>query len=152
VKQFKFKLQTVHDLRESRLEIAERELAVAMNDLYRAEAQLEEVMRARQKALNNYLEIYQYREIEVSTITSHTDFIGSLMNRERETRAQVAEFERRVAAKRQVVTEAMRATETTAKLRDRQKQRHTNEVNRHQQTSLDEMAVLAAARRRIKNR
>jgi len=152
MKQFKFKLQTVHDLRESRLDSAERELASAMSNLYHAEAQLREINRYRQKALERYLLLYQSREIQVAEITAHSDFISSLTNREQQARSYVAETERQVAGKRQLVTEAMRATETTGKLRDRQRQRHITEVNRNQQASLDEMAVLAVARRRISNR
>ena len=45
MKKFKFSLQTLHDLRESHQEKAERELAAANSELYRAKAQLEEVVR-----------------------------------------------------------------------------------------------------------
>ena len=81
--------------------------------------------------------------------TAHTDFIGSLFQREREARAHIVEVERRVDAKRQAVAEAMRKTETTAKLRERQQQNHDVELRRHEQSMLDEMAVLAVARRRV---
>jgi len=149
MKRFKFSLQSVHDLRESRREVAERELADANGELYRAKAQLEEVVRSRQKALERYLLIYQSREIEVSMITAHTDFIGSLFRREREARAHILEVEAKIEQKRRVVTEALRDTETTAKLRDRQRQQHELEINRNEQTTLDEIAVMSVARRRV---
>lgn len=149
MKKFKFTLQTVHDLRESRQEKAERELADVNSELYRATAQLEEVVRARQKALDRYLLLYQSRELDVSMIGAHTDFIGSLFKREREARIFITEVELRLEEKRRGVTEAMRNTETTAKLRDRQRELHQREANRHEQTMLDEMAVMAAARRQI---
>jgi len=149
MKRFKFSLQTVHDLRESRQEAAERELANANSELYRANAQLEEVVRSRQKALERYLLMYQKNEIEVSMVAAHTDFIGSLFKREREAKAHIREVELRLEQKRQAVTEAMRETEATAKLRDRQRQNHQLEANRNEQAMLDEMAVLAVARRRV---
>jgi flagellar export protein FliJ len=149
MKRFKFSLQAVHDLRESRQETAERELANVNSELYRANAQLEEVVRSKQKALERYLLMYQANEIEVSMVAAHTDFIGSLFKREREAKAHIREVEMRLEEKRQAVTEAMRNTETTAKLRERQRQNHQQEINRNEQTMLDEMAVLAVARRRV---
>ena len=149
MKRFKFSLQTVHDLRESRKEAAERDLATANSELYRANAQLEEVVRSKQKALERYLNMYQSREIEISMVAAHTDFIGSLFQREREAKAYIHQVELRLEQKRQAVTEAKRETETTAKLRDRQRQTYQLETNRNEQTMLDEMAVLAVARRRV---
>jgi flagellar FliJ protein len=149
MKRFKFSLQTVHDLRASHQEAAERELATANSELYRANAQLEEVVRSRQKALERYLLMYQASEIEVSMVTAHTDFIGSLVQREREAKAHISDVERRLEQKRRAVTEAMRQTETTAKLRDHQRQNYLLEMNRNEQSMLDEMAVLAIARRRV---
>jgi len=149
MKNFKFSLQTVHDLRESRQEAAERDLATANSELYRANAQLEEVVRSRQKALERYLLMYQSNQIEVSMVAAHTDFIGSLVKREREAKAHIREVEQRLEQKRQAVTEAMRETETTAKLRERQRQSHQLEMNRNEQAMLDESAVLAVARRRV---
>jgi flagellar export protein FliJ len=149
MKRFKFSLQTVHELRESRQEAAERDLANANSELYRANAQLEEVVRSRQKALERYLLMYQSREIEVSMVAAHTDFIGSLIRREREAKAHIREVELRLEAKRKAVTEAMRETETTANLRERQRQHYQLESNRNEQAMLDEMAVLAVARRRV---
>ncbi len=149
MKKFKFTLQAVHDLRESRRERAERELAEANSELYRANAQLEEVVRARQKALDRYMMLYQSRELDVSMIGAHTDFLGSLFLREREARTFIAEAELRLEEKRRGVTEAMRETETTAKLREHQRDLHRQESNRNEQTMLDEMAVMAAARRQL---
>lgn len=149
MKKFKFTLQTVHDLRESLREKAERELADANSELYRANAQLEEVVRARQKALDRYMMLYQASELDVSMIGAHTDFLGSLFRREREARIFITEVELRLEEKRRSVTEAMRETETTAKLRERQRDLHRMESNRHEQTILDEMAAMAAARRQL---
>lgn len=149
MKKFKFTLQTVHDLRESRREKAERELADANSELYRANAQLDEVVRARQKALDRYMMLYRATELDVSMIGAHTDFLGSLLKRENEARSFITEVELRLEEKRRGVTEAMRDTETTAKLRERQRELHKQETNRHEQTMLDEMAVMAAARRQL---
>lgn len=149
MKRFKFTLQSVHDLRESRREAAEQELAVTNSELYRANAQLEEVVRARQKALERYLLLHQETELEPTMVAAHTDFIGSLFQREREARTYITQIEKTLELKRRAVREALRETETTAKLRENQRKNHKLEMNRHEQSVLDEMAVLAVARRRV---
>lgn len=149
MKRFKFSLQTVHDFREFHRDSAEREFAAALAQLYTAKAQLEEVQRAHRAALDNYLLLYQVREIKATTATAHTDFIASLVRREREVRAQIVTIERLIETKRQAVTEALRATKTTAQLRDSQRERHELEVARTEQKVLDEMAVASMARRQL---
>jgi len=149
MKRFKFSLQTVHDFREFRRDAAEREFAAALAQLYAAKAQLEEVQRAHRAALDNYLLLYQAREIKATTASAHTDFIASLVRREREVRGQIVIIERHIETKRQAVTEALRATRTTAQLRERQRERHELEVARTEQNLLDEMAVASIARRQL---
>ena len=149
MKRFKFSLQTVHDFREFRRDAAEREFAEALDHLYRAQSQLEEVKRAHRTATDNYLLLYQSREIQATMVASHTDFIASLMRREHEVINQIAGLEKQLETKRHAVTEAMRATKTTAQLSDRQRERHDVDVARMEQTLSDEMAVAAMTRRRI---
>jgi flagellar export protein FliJ len=149
MKRFKFSLQTVHDFREFRRDTAEREFAEVTAQLHRAKAQLDEVKRTHDLALDNYLLLYQCREIKVSKIAAHTDFINSLNRREREVRGQILTIERHLESKRLALTEALRDTKTTSKLRERQRQRHDLDSARREQNLLDEMAVSAIARRLV---
>jgi flagellar FliJ protein len=152
MKRFKFSLQAVHDFREMRRENAERELAQAAADLERANALLDEVLRARQTATQNYTEIISSRELNAPTMVSHTDYLGSLVRREREARAQIAAAERMVETKRQVLVEAKRESETTAKIREQQQQRHELDAARKEQNILDELAVASVSRRQRSNK
>lgn len=148
MKRFKFSLQTVHDFREFRRTNAEREFAEATAQLQGLKAQIEELRRLHRAALDKCLLLYQSREIEASLIAAHADFINSLVQRERELRQQMAATERHLEVKRQALTEALRATKTTAKLRERHLDRHDLELARNEQNLLDEMAVATVARRR----
>src|SRR5262249_1369699 len=111
--------------------------------------QLEELRRIYRSSLDRYLLLYQSREIEASMITAHSDFIASLVLRERELRDQLLSLEREVEEKRQALTEAMRETKTTSRLRERHRERYDLEIARKEQNLLDEMAVATNARRRI---
>lgn len=151
MKKFKFTLQTVHQVRELKRDNAERDLVAAGIELDDAKAHLEDVLSMRQKAVNQYVDLHQSRQIEASTVVMHTNYIGSLMELERLARNSIAKKERHVASKREVLIEASRESETTANLRERQFERHVLETARKEQLLLDEMAVLAVARHRRTN-
>jgi flagellar export protein FliJ len=148
VKRFKFSLQAVHNVREVRRDAAERDLAAVAAELRVAHAHLDKVLHKRQMALENCLVLQQSQAIEAVTLASHTDYIGSLILHERHARLLILQIEERVEGKRKVLTEAARQTETTANLRERQRERHHLEMAQHEQKLLDDMAVLASTRRR----
>jgi flagellar export protein FliJ len=147
MKQFKFSLQTVHNFRETRRDSAEREFGYANAQLHGVKGKLAEVQNAHRVALDNYLLLYQSRELEVAVVGAHTDYIAFLVRREREVRGHIVTGEREVETKRLALTEALRDTKATANLRERQHQRHELDAARREQTLLDEMAVASIARR-----
>ena len=147
MKRFNFTLQTVHNVREIRRDAAERALAAVAVELQAAQMQLETVQRQRHSAMEKYVLLHQSREIEAALFASHTDYIGSLGLRERQARVVILQVEEKITVKRKVLTEASRQTETTANLRERQRERHHHEMAQHEQKILDEMAVVATTRR-----
>ena len=147
MKRFQFSLQTVHNVREIRRDEAERALAAVAAELQGAQVQLEAVQRRRQIAMDNYLRLQQSNIAEATVFASHTDYIGSLFLLERQSRAMILQVEQRFASKQQLLTEASRQTETTANLRERQRERHHLESAQDEQKVLDEMAVIASSRR-----
>jgi flagellar export protein FliJ len=147
MKPFKFSLQTVHNFRETRRDAAEREFGQANAQLHGVKGQLAEVQTAHRVALDNYLLLYKSKDIEVAVVSAHTDYIAFLVRREREVRNYIVIVEREVETKRLALTEALRDTKATAKLRERQHERHQLDAARTEQTLLDEMAVASIARR-----
>ena len=147
MKRFQFSLQTVHNVREIRRDTAERALAVVAAELKLAQAQLDTVLRRRQLAMDKYLLAHQSQEIEAAIFVSHTDYLGSLLLLERQARATTLQIEERIVSKRKALIEASRQTETTANLRERQRDRHHLEMAQAEQKALDEMATAAVARR-----
>jgi flagellar export protein FliJ len=151
MKSFHFTLQAVHNLRESRKDAAECALAAVATELRAAQAQLETVLFQRRSAMDKYLLLLQSQECQAATFASHTDYIGSLSLHERQARSMILQVEERIAIKRKVLTEASRQTETTANLRERQRERHYLEMAQHEQKVLDEMAVISVTRRLAAN-
>jgi flagellar export protein FliJ len=151
MKRFKFSLQTVHNVREIRRDAAERELAAVSAELKGAHERLETVLRQRKTAMDKYVLLHQSKDIVGATFASHTEYISSLFLLERQVRAMALQIEERIAGKRRALTEAARQTETTANLRERQRERHHQEMAQNEQKVLDEMATVASARRHASN-
>src|SRR5882724_5491828 len=128
MKRFKFSLQAVHNLREMRRDEAERQLGEVMAELARTQSQLDNVIRLRQAAMDNYLMVHQSHEIDPSMMITHTEYINSLMQLERRARAMIAQAEKKVSITRESLTEASRQSETTANLRERHRERHHQEI------------------------
>ncbi|HET6975115.1 MAG TPA: flagellar export protein FliJ [Pyrinomonadaceae bacterium] len=149
MKRFEFSLQAVHNVREIKREAAERELVLATRELSRANEQLQEVLQHRESAVNEYLALHQSEEVHAHTIATHMDYIGSLLENERFARSVIRNLEKNVDVRRGELTEASRQSETTANLRERQRDRYRQELAREEQKILDEMAVIAVTRKLV---
>ncbi len=148
MKRFEFSLRAVHEFRELRRENAEREFSEAMNELARARTTLEKLECQRRASTNDYLTLLESGELDAGLMASHIAFIDSLRRREGNARSSILEIEAKAKKMRERLTEALRDTETTAKLRERQLEQHQNDVAKNEQKILDEMAVVASSRRR----
>jgi flagellar export protein FliJ len=148
LKRFEFSLQAVHDFRELRRENAERAFAEAMNELARARTALETIESQRVASTNDYLSLLESGELDAGLMASHIAFIDELRRRESNARLSILEIEAQAKHLREKLTDALRDTEATAKLREQQLEQHQSDVARNEQKILDEMAVVASTRRR----
>jgi flagellar export protein FliJ len=146
MKKFRFSLQTVHDLRETRRDEEERTLALTANAAQEAADQLAETRQAHSRATDVYAARLQSGEIDPFDATLSVNYLASLLKREREDQTRLRDRERVHEAQRTITAEAARAAEATAKLRERQRERHKLESSRAEQEMLDEMATLLQAR------
>jgi flagellar export protein FliJ len=152
VKQFKYTLQVVHDIRERNRDTAELEVAQVLSELARTAMLLETVIQARQRAAAEFCKIHSAREIASAEVAANSNYINSLMLRERDLRNQITDIERQVEAKRRTLTETARDAEVTAKLREHKQQRHRFELACNEQKMLDEMAIMRMARAKALHR
>jgi flagellar FliJ protein len=152
MKQFQFSLQAVHDLRQMACEQAERELAQAMAQVSEAAARIDEITRLRATAIEVYLAKLQAGALAPHEAALHAHHLHSLAQREAEARVCLGSLERERERRCQLVMEAAREAETTARLREREAARHRAELARAEQKLLDEMATEAFARRQAEKR
>lgn len=149
MKKFKFSLQTVHNLRETKREQEQLKLAERQAALVKAEENLLEIERARHNALENYVSKIQAGEMPSFEISLMMDYLKSLAGRADQARAVVAQAKQSFRQQGEMLAFAAREVETTAKLRERQQARYNLELARAEQTALDEMVSINFARQAI---
>lgn len=147
MKRFRFQLQTVHDIRETRRDEAERNLAEAAQQVFAAAAQLEEADRSLAAAAETYAAQMRVGALDAHEASLRASYLLTLTRRRQDARTHLDAVERERETRRLASVEASRAAETTAKLRERQRARHALEAARDEQNNLDEMATSATARR-----
>ena len=149
MKKFRFSLQTVHDLRAKARDAAEQELAHAFSHVRDARFELEATIQLREQVTDDYAAALHADSLDPQDAALRNDFLRSLIERETEHRAHIAQLEEVVAAKREHLARLAREAQVTARLREQHLSRHCSEVARHEQNMIDEAATLIAARRHI---
>lgn len=149
MKRFQFPLQSVHNLRESLRDEAERQLAEAAAKVNEAAAELEEIRRIREVETDAHAGRLQAGTINAHDLALRANYLTQLVRNEFEACKQLATLEREREARHQAVIKAARDVEATAKLRERYSVRHQAETLLADQNSLDELAVLATAHRSL---
>lgn len=147
MRKFNFKLQSVHDWRESRREASERELARASAAVTAAVVEINEMESARAEAAERYAARLGAGEIDPLDAALSVKFLATLAERERAAHERLAELERAREAQLRQTADAVLAAKVTSRLRENQHARHTQAAVRAEQNQLDELATLASARR-----
>lgn len=141
MKRFKFRLETVHHLREQQRDAAERRLGQAAAAVLAAEGVIENIQLQRAKLEEKFARTTGV--IYADELAQQIEYLDWLGQREQAAREQLAEREREREACRHAAVHAARQAEVTEQLRTRQQARHAAEAARVEQEMLDEMAVSA---------
>lgn len=149
MKKFKFSLQTVHNLRESKRDKEEQELIGLRKHVEEATARIERIECERAELADNYGAKLQSGAIDPIEAAMTSNYMTVLAHRERNARTNLKQAEHAVDRQRIKLVEAERDVEATSRLRERQLQRHEQEAARKEQNLLDELATVATARRLV---
>ena len=144
MKRFEFSLQSVRDLRDNEESQARAEYAQAMRLMEALNLRRREIEQAIEK---NLMESRQEcgRPTRSDVLTNLRDMLLALKDRVKALEPEEAELKKLVADKWRNLVAARQKREALDKLRDKQKQAHDHQVGRHEQTDIDEMAVLRAS-------
>lgn len=147
MKQFRFSLQTLHNMREQELEKAELALGQAASAVAVAAAQVSTAIRLRDEAIANYAKKLRKPKPDANDAMMYDKYIKTLESRINIAQEQLAAREQEHADKLHEAIKAKAAAEATTKLREQQFAHYCAEIARQEQDQLDELATIAAVRR-----
>lgn len=141
MKKFSFRLQTVLELREKKLEDKRREMAVVITLLNKQLQELEETT-ARQKNIQAYLEeIYTSgKELDIVEITNYKDFFGKTIVDIKNQEQIIEKTKHLLRFKQLEVTEALKDVKVFEKLKETQEKKFYEHYNYLQAKEIDDIA------------
>ncbi len=139
MKRFKFRLQTVHNLRAQRRDEAERALLKAAAEVAAGEAALAGLQRQREAAESKMTRATG--QVYADELALQLGYLEFLAQCERDLCNRLAELEQMREAARANALEAARDAKITSQLKQRQQARYAAETTLAEQNFLDEMAA-----------
>lgn len=148
MKKFKFKLQTVHSVREMREEKEQFVLAQLQTEANKVREEIQQIEQTRTNAIKNYL-----KKVNLGELTNPAEMelnlrhIADLDRRQRELQVLLEEKNSACKEQSRKVAEANKQVKITDRLRENQQNQHKQELEREEQNSLDEIISTKFARR-----
>ena len=148
MKKFKFKLQTVHNVREMKQEKEQLVLSELQKEAAKAAERVAEIDQLRFKAIANYARRIECGQtIDPYELELNSNHIAALDRLQREAKENL-EIKRQACARQsKTVAAAAREVKVTNRLRENQEQRHQLELERQDQNNIDEIVTSNFARR-----
>lgn len=144
---FKFRLQTVLDMRKREEEARGRELAEAIGVLEAANARLTELRIMEANALAEYHQLQKEGRLDVQAIQWFQTYSIGIAVAIREQLQRISEAQRGVDQRRAALIEAARAKQVLDELRAQAQREHQLAEDRAEAKHLDEMATIRHVRK-----
>lgn len=147
MKAFKFRLQTVLDMRTREEEARGRELAEAIGELEAERSTLNELRVKEANALAEYYILQKEGRLDVQAIQWFQTYSMGLSAAIKRQEQRIAQAEGKVDQRRALLIEAARAKQVLEELKARAKEAHRRAEDMEEAKLLDEIATLRFARR-----
>lgn len=141
MKKFSFRLQTVLEMREKKLEEKRREMAKVITLLNMQKKELEDTI-ARQNSIQNYLEgLYTSgEELDILEVTNYKDFFGKTIVDIKKQEKVIEKTQILLQFKQYEVTEALKEVKVFEKLKETQEKKFYAHYNYLQAKEIDDIA------------
>lgn len=147
MKKFSFRLQTVLEMREKKLEDERKEMAVIVQRLNEQIGALEKI-QARQNNIRKNID-FLYSEdkpLDIMEVVNYKDFLGKLLIDEQKQNLVVEQFRKILAVKQREVTEALKQVKILEKLKETKQEKFYKEIAYQEAKELDDIASTRYAR------
>jgi len=141
LKKYAFRLQTVLEIREKKLEDKRREMAKVIAQLNEQNELLEEFIAKQQNAKNSLENIYSGgQELDILEITNYKDYLGKVIVDAKNQEAIIERTKHLLKFKQLEVTEALKEVKILEKLKETQEKKFYQEILDVEAKELDDIA------------
>lgn len=141
LKKYSFRLETVLELREKKLEDKRLEMAKVIAQLNEQNKKLEELKFKQENTKTSLENIYQGRkELDILEITNYKDYLGRIIT-DGKTQQKVIENTKNLLRFKQLeVTNAIKEVKTLEKLKETQQKKYYQHYNYLESKEIDDIA------------
>ncbi len=141
LKKYKFRLQTVLDMRQKTLEEKQLEMAKVVSILNMQLQVLENLLDKKELTQKNLEKIYENNsELDILEITNHKNFFSQMLNNIKIQQDVIKNTEIVLKAKQQEVTEALKEVKVLEKLKEKQERKFYQNYEYLQGKEIDDIS------------
>lgn len=147
MKGFKFKLQSVFDARQKKLENSQLEFAKAKNMLHRENLIMLNLVKTLNETISSLKEVLENGGIDNTIIFVHQNYILTTKERIKEQKIIIELAEKELKDKNQLMLEALKAKKVMEKLKEKDLDEFKENINRQELLLIDEIATAKRERK-----
>ena len=147
MKGFKFRLQSVLDARQKKLEDCQLNFAKAKNRLHRENLVLTNFIKVLDETVLSLKEVLNSGGIDNTIIFIHQNYITTIKESIKKQKIVIEIAEKELEEKNKLMLEALKALKVMEKLKEKALEEFKENINRHEMLLIDEIATCRHAKR-----
>lgn len=141
MKKYSFRLQTVLEMREKKLEDKRREMALVIAKLNEQNRYLECLISKQKNARSSLENIYKGgKELDITEVTNYKDYLGRVIVEAKNQEKLIEKTNHLLRFKQLEVTEALKEVKILEKLKETQEKKFYQNYNYLQSKEIDDIA------------
>jgi len=141
VKGFKFKLQSVLEIREKKFEDSQLEFALANNELHQEKLKKANIIQTLENTISGLEEVLSAGSIDQTIIFIHQNYIVKLKGDIITQENVIKKAEEKLAEKNRQMLEALKEKKVMEKLKEKALSEFKSNIERHEMLQIDEIAT-----------
>lgn len=143
---FRFKLQTILDVRKTMEDKVFSELSEKRRALQKEKETFQSIQLKKKELIDTFRELRD-KKVAIGDITMHSDNIKRCQKDESVQKERVREAKLKVNMKKEELVEATKIRKAMEVLKTRQYEEYQSDMNMRERTAIDEMAIVRHNRR-----
>lgn len=141
MKKYTFRLQTVLEMREKKLEDKRREMALVIAKLNEQNQQLAQLIQRQENAKTTLEGIYSSgKELDILEVTNYKNYLGKMITDSKNQQIVISRTKNLLRFKQMEVTEALKEVKILEKLKETQEKKFYEHYNYVQAKEIDDIA------------